>query len=78
MSYFSDFYRDGDAAREEIVLSALESIDTLTDDERENVRHELWLVIDAAELEVEPGEAFWADIDAAVDKGLSYTRTIAA
>lgn len=99
MSYSSDLYCDWDdrhgeseyedaldAAQEEIVLSTLESIPDLTDDERENVRHAVWAVIDAAELEVdvtcactlvEPGAEFWNAINDAVTKGLSYTRIAA-
>jgi len=75
--------------QEEIVLNALEAIPALTADERENVRHELWATLDAAWMDLEldvasdyalrdPGEVFWATIDAAVAKGLSYTRTNAA
>ncbi|SLC41735.1 hypothetical protein [Mycobacteroides abscessus] len=76
-------------AGEEVVLTALESIATLTDDERENVRHEVWLAVDAAIdcglIYVDNGDDYatvsntvYEDIDAAVDKGLSYTRTRAA
>ncbi|SKU67136.1 Uncharacterised protein [Mycobacteroides abscessus subsp. abscessus] len=75
--------------QEEIVLNALTAIPALTDTERENVRHELWETIDAAWMDLEldvasdyslidPGEAFWATIDAAVAKGLAYTRRVAA
>lgn len=78
-----------EAKTEEIVLNVLESIDTLTDDERENVRHEVWLVLDEAveyaQVYIDTGDdtyvtvdnSVYDDIDAAVARGLSYTRTAA-
>ncbi|MFV8275835.1 hypothetical protein ACNQPY_12955 [Mycobacteroides abscessus] len=71
------------AAAEELVISTLENIPNLTNDERENVRHEVWEVLDAAIencdiLEyfdgVEIPDAVHADIDAAVAKVLAFTR----
>lgn len=59
-------------AKNDIVLDTMETIYDLSTDERENVRHELWAVIDAAP--VLDGDEFWDAIDAAVAKGLAFTR----
>lgn len=60
----------------EVVLNTLECIYDLTDDERENVRHELWQVIDAAGSELN-SDSFWNAIDLATERGLAYTRSVA-
>lgn len=75
--------------REGLVLDTLETIYELNDEQRENVRHELWEVIDAAEPELEEdgeggfypaplADSFWDAIDAAVARGLAYPVLIPA